>query len=548
LVGCGFQLLGSLKITFDNEEFTKVISGAKVRLLAYLVLAFDMPQRRKKIAFDLWPDSSEKQALSNMRKLLHDLREGFPQIDRHLKITPAYIQWNHELPFYSDVREFEQAAKGITLYELRTAEELYRGELLPGFYEEWLGVKREQLTQTYLNVLDKLISILESQREYSSALFFANKLLVHNKLREETYRTLMQLHAMNKDKAGVMQIYRQLHNILQTELGIDPAEETKQLLEKLTQNGCEHSTAADSSKPLIGRNSEWVNLLSAWKQAIVSRNTLLILKGEAGIGKTRLALEFQAWVESHGDQTAFAGCYPSVRSLSYTPVTAWLRNLPLPQLSPVWLSELARLLPELLEQYPDLPKPNPIQENWQLNHWFEAIERMLLARQPLLLILDDIQWSDGETLQLLSYLLRSDSKAELFVIATMRTDEELGDAIEHFVSELRIERKLTEIELAPLSEEETKRLMAATVGDILADRYASGLYTETSGNPLFIVETLREWQMGSDNKKLLLSPLVKSIIENRLIKLSSDHRKLVSIIAAVGRPVSAALMAMVYDF
>jgi hypothetical protein len=225
-----------------------------------------------------------------LRKLLHDLRESFPQVDRFLKITPAYIQWNHELPFYSDVREFEQAANGRTLYELRTAEELYRGELLPGFYEEWLGAKREQLAQTYLNVLDKFISILESLREYSSALFIANKLLVHNKLREETYRTLMQLHALNIDKAGVMQIYQQLHNILQTELGIDPTDETKQLLEKLTQNGGEHSTAAYSSKPLIGRIGEWGNLQSAWKQAIVSGDALLILKGQAGIGKTRLAL------------------------------------------------------------------------------------------------------------------------------------------------------------------------------------------------------------------------------------------------------------------
>jgi DNA-binding SARP family transcriptional activator len=545
LLGCSFQLLGNLKITFDDEEFTKVISGAKVRLLAYLVLAIDMPQRRKKISFDLWPDSSEKQALSNLRKLLHDLRECLPQIDRYLKITSAYIQWNHELPFYSDVREFEHAANGRTLYELRIAEELYKGELLPGFYEEWVGAKRELLAQTYFNVLDKLISIMESQRDYTSALFFANKLLAHNKLREETYRTLMRLHALNKDKASVMQIYRQLHNFLQTELGIDPADETKQLMEKLTQNVGEHSTTAYSSKPLIARIGEWGNLLSAWKQAIVSKNALMILKGEVGIGKTRLALEFQAWAESQGDQTVFAACYQSLRSLSYTPVITWLRGLPFPQLNPIWLSELARLLPELLVIYPDLPKPNAIQENWQLNHWYEAIERMLLETQPLLLILDDIQWSDGETLQLISYLLRSDSKARLLVIATMRTDENLGDAVEHFISGLRIERKLTEIELVPLSEEETNRLMVETVGDALAERHSLGLYAKTGGNPLFILETLREWQTGNGKSEFRLTQLAKTVIENRLNKLSPDNRQLVSTFAAIGRPVTTAFMAMV---
>jgi predicted ATPase len=316
-------------------------------------------------------------------------------------------------------------------------------------------------------------------------------------------------------------------------------------MEKLTQNVGEHSTTAYSSKPLIARIGEWGNLLSAWKQAIVSKNALMILKGEVGIGKTRLALEFQAWAESQGDQTVFAACYQSLRSLSYTPVITWLRGLPFPQLNPIWLSELARLLPELLVIYPDLPKPNAIQENWQLNHWYEAIERMLLETQPLLLILDDIQWSDGETLQLISYLLRSDSKARLLVIATMRTDENLGDAVEHFISGLRIERKLTEIELVPLSEEETNRLMVETVGDALAERHSLGLYAKTGGNPLFILETLREWQTGNGKSEFRLTQLAKTVIENRLNKLSPDNRQLVSTFAAIGRPVTTAFMAMV---
>jgi DNA-binding SARP family transcriptional activator len=122
LTGCSFQLLGSLNITLNDEELTLMIPGGKTKLLlAYLILALDMPQNRKQIAFEFWPDSTDKQALSNLRKLLHDLRECLPQIDQYLKITPTYIQWNHELSFYSDVREFEKTAKGRTLCELRKA-------------------------------------------------------------------------------------------------------------------------------------------------------------------------------------------------------------------------------------------------------------------------------------------------------------------------------------------------------------------------------------------------------------------------------------------
>ncbi|TDF97991.1 tetratricopeptide repeat protein [Paenibacillus piri] len=547
MAGCSFQLLGSLKIAFDDEAITEIPGKKAGLLLSYLILAFDMPLSRKHIAFDFWPDSTEKQALSNLRKLIHDLRECLPLIDRYLQVTPTSMQWKHELPCYSDVREFEQAAQGKTLYELRKAEELYRGELLPGFYEEWLIAKRELLAQTYLNVLDKLISILESQREYSSAVFFANKLLLQNKLREETYRTLMRLNALNKDMVGVVQIYEQLRCVLEAELGIAPAEETLQLFGRLTENGGNHSAVEYRQTPLIGRIDEWSNMLSVWQQAKSGRTSMLLLKGEAGIGKTRLALEFKAWVESQGIQTAFAGCYPTVRSLSYTPVTSWLRSLPLPQMNPVWLSELARLLPELFERIPGLPMPDLIKENWQLTKWYEAIERMLLAEQPLLLILDDIQWSDRETLQFISYLLRSGSKAKLLVLATMRTDESADDAVGHFFSGLRIELKITDIELAPFGEEDTKRLMAAIVGNALADRNSSGLYKETGGNPLFIVETMREWQRGSSNNEFRLSPLVRTIIENRLSRLSPESIQLLLTAAAVGRPVLPEFMAIILE-
>ncbi|UVI27723.1 ATP-binding protein [Paenibacillus spongiae] len=545
MAGCSFQLLGSLKITLEGEDLSEIPGKKAALLLAYLILAFDAPPSRRQIAFHFWPDSTEKQALSNLRKLLHDLRESVPNIDRYLKITHASISLNRELPIYSDVREFEQAAQGTTVHELRRAEELYSGELLPGFVEEWLAVKRDQLAQTYLTALDKLVSILERQREHASALFFAQKLLAQDLLREETYRTVMRLHALNKDMAGVVQTFRRLHGVLHAELGIAPSEESLRLYERLTKNGSGNSTALQGKAPLIGRIGEWESLLGAWKQIAASGNAMLLLKGEAGIGKTRLALEFKACMESLGIQTAFAGCYPSVRSLSYTPVTNWLRSLPPPKLGRVWLSELARLLPELLERYPDLPKPTPIQEKWQLNQWFEAIERMLLASEPLILLLDDIQWSDEETLQLISYLIRGDSNARLLLVATMRTDEDAGDAVAHVLGELRSERKLIEIELAPLNRDETARLAAATVGDALADGHSADLYEETGGNPLFIVETLREWQTSGDSGEFRLSQVAKSVIENRLNRLSRVNRQLVSIIAAVGRPVSAAQLTMV---
>lgn len=542
MTGCSVQLFGGMSIVLGGEEQQQAVPGGKAKLLlAYLVLAFDRPLSRKQIAFEFWPDSSEKQALSNLRKLLHDLRERLPLIERYIKITPASIGWNDELPCESDVRRFEQATLGQTLHELRHAEVLYCGELLPGFFEEWLVAKRELLAQTYVNVLDKLVALLESQREYSAALFYANKLLTHNNLREESYRTLMRLHALNKDAAGAVSVYRQLQKTMQSELGIEPSEETVRLFQRLKLSGGD--TLIETQRPLVGRMDEWGQLLSGWKKAQGGGNALFIVKGEAGIGKTRLVTEFKERLESEGVQAAFAGCYPSVKALSYSPVAAWLRSIPMPPLHPAQLSELSRLLPELSGRHPDLPKASPIEENWQLLRWYEAIERALADKEPLLLILDNMQWSDSETLQFLSYLLRKDAKAKRFVIATMRTDEYPGDAVEPFISGLRLEGMLTEIELAPLSKEETRSLMAASVGETLAERFSSDLYADTAGNPLFITETLREWQAG-EGGEIRLSPMVKSVIENRLSKLMPAHRKLISVAAVAGKPVATAFLSM----
>lgn len=543
--GCKIRLLGGMSIVIDGEETAPAIAGGKAKLLlAYLALSADTPVGRKQVAFDFWPDSTEKQALTNLRKLLHDLRSCCPRIDRYLIVGSATLQWQTQLSCWTDVRAFEQAAQGESLHQLRTAEALYSGELLPGYYEDWVDERRQLLAHQNLTVLDKLVAALESRREFASALLFAKKLLGCNPLREQSYRTLMRLQAMNDDRAGIAQVYRQMCVTWQDELGVAPAAETTRLYEKLVRRGEEVPKLRPGSAPLIGRIDEWGCLQDVWHKAAAGSAMFIILKGESGIGKTRLALEFQALVDSLGEQTAFACCYPSLRTLAYAPVTAWLRSFPVPDLDPSWLTELVRLLPELAERFPDMPRPGPVRESWQLAKWYEAIARMLMAGQPLLLVLDDMQWSDGETLRLLAYLLRRDAAAKLLVIATMRTDEEPDTDVEHFVSGLRLERKLTEIDLASLTEDETKRLMATAVGDELAERRASDLYADTGGNPLFVTEMLRDWQRSGCSGELQPSPLMKHIVAERLGKLSPLHRRLVALIATAGRPVPVALLAI----
>ncbi len=175
--------------------------------------------------------------------------------------------------------------------------------------------------------------------------------------------------------------------------------------------------APPRSKALIGRTAEWTQLIAAWQSASAGRPHLLVLSGEVGIGKTHLAEELLTEVGRQGIATAIARCYAVEGELAYTPVLAWLRaealRPALAALDAVWLTEVARLLPDLLLERPGLPPPSPMQGDWEAGgrqRLFEALARALLGtRGPLLLLLDDLQWCDRETLACgtLSAALRS---------------------------------------------------------------------------------------------------------------------------------------------
>ena len=154
----------------------------------------------------------------------------------------------------------------------------------------------------------------------------------------------------------------------------------------------------------------------------------MLVTGEAGMGKSRLAEEFLLWASQQGAVTAKTRSYAAEGQLSLAPVTDWLRSdglrAPLRQLDAVWLTEVARILPELLAEQPDLPHYESVTEYGQRQRFFEALARaILVASQPLLLLIDDLQWCDQETLEWLHFLLRFDPTARLLVIGCAREEE-----------------------------------------------------------------------------------------------------------------------------
>jgi DNA-binding SARP family transcriptional activator/predicted ATPase len=564
------QLLGDFRLVYGDELVRGVNTARLQSLLAYLVLHRDAPQARQHLAFLFWPDSTEAQSRNNLRQALHQLRHALPDADRFLSADTTTLYWQSDAAFSLDVADFARALATADAAErvanpaamraaLEQAVSLYRGDLLPSCYDEWIAPERDRLYEQQLKALERLVRILEDQREYATAIPYAQRLLRHDPLDEDSYLHLMRLHSLNNDRAGALRVYHACASALQRELGVEPSPATRDAYERLLRMDAAptaHRPALAAASPLIGRQSAWEQLQTAWQRAACGQAHFALITGEAGMGKSRLAEELFAWVREQGFATAETRAYAAEGRLAYGPVADWLRSEPLraapARLDTVWLTEVARLLPELPAEHPDLPHPEPLTEHWQRQRLFEALARAVLqASQPLLLLIDDLQWCDQETLEWLHYLLRFDPTARLLVVGTARA-EELGTQhpLTTLLHDLRSAGDVTEIALIPLDAAETAKLAAHVATRELDAEQAIRLYQETEGNPLFVVETVRagvdrrleigDWRLESQSQSpssnlQSLPPRVHAVIVTRLAQLSAPARELAGLAATVGR-------------
>jgi predicted ATPase/DNA-binding SARP family transcriptional activator len=550
------HLLGEFSLVYGDQPVTTINTARLQSLLAYLVLHRDVPQPRYHLAFQFWPDSTEPQARTNLRKLFHQLHQALPDADRFLCADTHTLQWRLASSFSFDVADFENAiGQPASSTALRGAVALYRGDLLPSCYDDWILPERERLCQAFVETVERLIALLENERDYRTAIGYAQRLLQHDPLHEATYRHLMRLHALNGDRAAALRAYHACATILQRELGVEPGPSTCEAHERLLSLDTAPipppgAGALAATFPLVGRQSEWVRLQAAWHSTVGGEPHLALISGEAGIGKTRLAEELLQWANRQGILTASACCYAAEGALAFAPVTTWLRARPLPSLGPLWLSEVARLLPEVLTDSPGVPPPTPLTDAWQRQRLFEALARAILgSHQPLLLSLDNLQWCDRDTLEWLRYLLRFDPHARVLILGMLRPEEMAADhPLATLLADLRQSDQLIEIELEPLNEAETGALAARVAGRELGAALAAHLFRETEGNPLFVVETVRlglpaggQPMMSRDPDRL--PPRVRVVIATRLAQLSLPARELASVAAVIGRAFAVDVLA-----
>ena len=572
-----------LSLTLLGDFQARLGLGAPVRLrtrktqalLAYLALPPGQTHSRDKLAALLWGERSQPQARSRFRETLFALRRALAPMD-----PPGLVLTGDTLALDADSVDvdagaFELLARAGDADSLARAAALYRGDFLEGLafrgtlFEEWLMAERERLRELALETLARLLAQQRGAGAVEAALRTALRLIALDPLQEPVHRSLMRLYAERGRRGSALQQYQLCVGILRRELGVEPEEETRQLYQEIlsrplatrSQETSDPSApfevlsspvvvmAADA--PLIGRDQEMARLRAVASEAGRERGRVVILVGEAGVGKSRLVGELAAEIHTrvllgrcHESEQIlpFAPWLPILRAARMLADGVWLAGLP-----PAMRRELGRLLPDL---WPEDGDAAPPADSLML---FEAVSLLLAHvadREPTVLILEDLHWGDEMSVRLLAFVGRRLQEWQFLLVVTAR-EEDLVDApmLERTLAELTREPHVDTVALRSLSREETvdlvRVLARAGRGEAAMAHLGEQVWRASGGNPFVVIESMRaaaHEALAPGLEGLALPERVRDIIRRRLDRLDERSRELVALGSVMGREFEFALL------
>lgn len=562
-------LCGRVAVTLDGAPPPGPPLGGKcLALLAFLALEAG-PHSREELTALLWGDFPEGRARASMRQALTHLRRALGDV---VRVDRAFVSLDRGVR--CDVHALERGA-------VRDRDRLLAVDVrgfLAGLpvrhctaFDEWAEGRRLVLLERAQEALGGVAREALARRAWSEAVDVAERWLALDPLAEEAVRVMVEGRYLGGERDAALAAYAAYRRRLAGEAAREPGRALRQLVERVERDTPGpaparatdewYATAPAFEPSLRGRAAEWDALHRAWKGAAAGRGRVVLVGGEAGTGKSRLADDFVRWVSASGGVVLRGRGFEASGGVPFGPMVEALRSaVDAPALAgadPEWLAEVARLVPELRRRFTSLPAPpDATPDRWRL---FEGVAQLLLAladEDPVAVLLDDLQWYDADSCALLHVLVRRLESAPVLWCATMTlgaTEPEAQPA--RLYRALRARQRTTVLTLAPLGEDDVWQ-MVRELGHVTAPnagrRIAGRIHEVTGGNPFYVIELLKtlfaqgwltvdpatgEWLVSATDSDgaLSLSRTVHDAIAPRIECLPNDLRAVLITIAVADR-------------
>jgi DNA-binding SARP family transcriptional activator/tetratricopeptide (TPR) repeat protein len=568
-----FLILGPLEAHDGDRRVS--LGGAKQRsLLAFLLLHANEVVSSDRLIEALWGEAGSEDAgkalsvaVSRLRRLLEPERSpGEPArllVTRRpgyeLRVEPDQLDLHRFERLVSEARGALAAADAASAAAgLRDALELWRGAPLADLaYESFAQAHNARLEELRMAALEDRIRADLELGLHGELVGELDGLVAEHPLRERLRELLMLALYRSGRQAEALGSYAHARHALVEELGIEPGRGLRDLQQgilrqdpALDRRPVGEATAEPSRGVFVGRERELGGLLEALEDALVGRGRVVLLAGEPGIGKSRLAGELIAHAQPRGVRVLVGRCWEAGGAPAYWP---WIQSLRAyaRETSPEVLATqlgagaayLAQLLPELRALSPELPELPALESEGARFRLFEAVSSFLQSATragPLALVLDDLHAADQPSLLLLQFVAREIGNSRLLVLGAYRdVDPTPRDPLTSTLAELVREPHTTQIVLTGLSEPDVAAYVELSSGTKPAPQLAQAVHAETEGNPLFMAEVVRlfdaEGRIGDETAPARIPPGVRAVIGQRLARLSDACRHLLVPAAVMGR-------------
>lgn len=517
-------LFGEPRFEYRGEPHAFKAPPKTLPMLAYLLLHRRGPIARESLAAALWPDDDQAAAFGNLRRHLHYLSKALPEPAgaSWILTDKKSIAWNAQSPYWLDVEAFETESQDR---QMRAhAVRLYGGDLYERCSEEWIDFERERLRTLQISNLAQLCAEARERSSYIEALQYAQLMLAADPWREDAVRAIMETRMLLGDRAGALAEYERFAARLQAELQTKPLAETTKTYEGIARS-MDACAAAPSpietrASALVGRRNELATLRDEWQRAARGEGRVVFLGGEAGIGKTTLLSALRNAVLETGGAVLSAAS-SAQEETSYAAFLGVAHEVGVDFLT-------------------------PISNDDERLRTFESFAAQIEARarsKPLLLAVEDLHWAGTATLELLRYLILRLASSPVLLVGTYREFEVTrGHPLRALRRQLAKMQRCTSLALSSLDREEVRELALSRAGRHLPDDFIRRIYDRSDGNPLFVIELIRELADGPQDR---IPSSIAEIVRERAARLGPRARSLLQTAALAGSSFSAELLSVV---